>query len=123
MGYCARAVLIICIAFGQMAAADPILDRIHSQLVEIRSKRSAHPLNAFRNDANIAKYRGATPILMDVKHELRDWLEKRLLQFRRDDDPASLARALNKELDAADLTCGATKEARRCTADEWLDDI
>jgi hypothetical protein len=103
------------IACGSPVAADPILDRIHAQLLEVRAGHPGPVSPAFRDDD---AYRGATPILMDVKHELRDWIEAKLRLFSRAGDPASLAKALNAQLDAADLTCASPKEPSRCASDD-----
>lgn len=99
------------------AFADPVLDRIHTQLILVRAVHKV-PAPIAYHDAG-GDNRGATPVLMDVKHELRDWIETRLRQFPRKDDPDSLAKTLNAELDAADLTCTAPRQPHRCTPNEY----
>jgi hypothetical protein len=110
--------MLVCAFCTEAAAGDPVLDRIHSQLLKLRPTHNSHPLHVFNYGGDSAKDRGATPILMDVKHELRDWIETQLHQFHRDDDPASLVKALNATLDAADLTCNSPKEPTRCTSSD-----
>jgi hypothetical protein len=114
---CASTVLAVGVSFANAFAADPVLERIHAQLMEVRAKRATHPLHVYNYEGDDARDRGATPMLMYVKHELRDWIEAQLRQFRRNDDPASLAKALSAKLDAADLTCTSPKELARCTSD------
>jgi hypothetical protein len=99
------------------AVADPALDRIHAQLMPVRAAHKAHTPVAY-HDAGGGD-RGAVPGLMDVKHELRDWIETRLRQFPRKDDPGGLAKTLNAELDAADLTCSAPRQPHRCEANDY----
>jgi hypothetical protein len=99
------------------AVADPALDRIHAQLMQIRAAHNVHAPIVYHNAGGVD--RGETPGLMDVKHELRDWIETRLRQFPRKDDPNSLAKTLNAELDAADLTCTAPRQPHRCAPNEY----
>lgn len=102
---------------AEAAVADPALDRIHAQLMQVRAAHNAHSPIAYHHDGAVD--RGARPVLMDVKHELRDWIETRLRQFPHEDDPDGLAKTLSAELDAADLTCTAPQQPRRCTPNDY----
>jgi len=102
---------------AEVAVAAPGLDHIHAQLMQLRAAHNPHTPIEYHHDG--AGDRGAMPVLMDVKHELRDWIETRLRQFPRKDDPDSLAKALNAELDAADLTCTAPRQPQRCASSEY----
>jgi len=104
---------------AKAALADSSLDRIHVQLMQIRAAHNGRAPIAYHYPGGGAGDRGATPALTDVKHELRDWIEARLRQFPHKDDPDSLAKALNAELDAADLTCAAPRQPQRCTPNEY----
>lgn len=70
-------------------------------LVEIRTLLA--PMRAKPFDVHGP--RGATPVLTDVKHKLRDWIESRLHEFRNEDEVQAFARELNAEIRSAKLSC------------------
>ena len=104
---------------AKAALADSSLDRIHVQLKQIRAAHNGHAPIAYHYPGGGAEDRGATPVLMDVKHELRDWIEARFRQFPHKDKSDDLAKALNAELDAADLTCAAPRQPQRCAPNTY----
>ena len=60
--------------------------------------------------APISDTRGATPVLTDVKHQLRDWIEFHLTDLRWKDDrwtpnPSVLQDRLTDQLSQAGLFC------------------
>ncbi len=72
--------------------------------------------------------RGADPLMMEVKHELRDWIEPQLLQLADKDDqgtvettdPSELVKTINAKLTAADLTCTDPRSGKdRCQVGEF----
>ncbi len=81
-----------------------------ADLIEIRAL--LEPMRARPLDGTSA--RGATPALTDVKHKLRDWIEKRLHEFRDRDETRAFARALNVELRDAKLSCDARDREKAC---------
>ena len=69
----------VCIGLGLFisfavspAFAAPSLEHIHSLLMQVRAHRSSDK-TAFHFAGDDPRARGATPVLMEVKHELRDW--------------------------------------------------
>jgi hypothetical protein len=115
----------VCIGWGLFfsfaalpAYAAPSLDHIHALLMQVRADRSSDK-TAFHFDGDDPRARGAMPVLMEVKHGLRDWIEMRLQNLRGEDDLAGLVKTLNAELDAADLTCNAPSAPNRCMANEF----
>ncbi|MEE3626034.1 hypothetical protein UCD39_18940 [Nitrospirillum sp. BR 11752] len=93
-----------------VAAADPedmsVPLSLRATLMSLRDPgRSSKPGNFDPSDT--IRLREADPRMMDVKHQLRDWVEARLAAAGRDADPAALARQLNADLQAADLFCEA----------------
>ncbi|HEV2687853.1 MAG TPA: hypothetical protein VGV35_04840 [Bryobacteraceae bacterium] len=80
-----------------LGGADDRLAAIHALLVPTRT-------------APIADARGATPALTKVKHQLRDWIESRIVALQWKDagwtvNPTVLQEQLNDELSHAGLVC------------------
>ena len=76
-------------------AADTSLDALSSTLIGMRGK----PVGS-------GGPRGATPQLTITKHQLRDWVESRLIALPERGDEGDLERKLNAELREARLSCG-----------------
>jgi len=76
------------------AAEDQAIVEIRTLLTPMRAK----PLD-------LPGARGATPVLTDVKHKLRDWIESRLREFRDEDDVRAFTHELNAEIRSAKLSC------------------
>jgi len=82
------------------AAEDPALAKIHTLLAPMRTESlKVGP-------------RGATPVLTNVKHQLRRWIESRLHELPRPDDARALEAQLNAELRRAGLSCDWTSQHR-----------
>src|SRR5580658_1847666 len=80
-----------------LSAADDRVAAVQTLLVPMRA-------------APLAKARGATPALTNVKHQLREWIEFRLAGMQWKDgrwtpNPAVLQEQLNDELSRAGLFC------------------
>src|SRR6267154_3311457 len=82
--------LVLC---GLGLAADLRLDALRSSLIGMRGKpqESSH-------------LRGATPQLTAAKHQLRDWVESRLMSLTQTGDEGEFQRKLNSELHGAQLS-------------------
>ncbi|HXZ01136.1 MAG TPA: hypothetical protein VEI03_14135 [Stellaceae bacterium] len=109
--FCRPCILLFPMLAGASAQAQaPPLLELHAQLA---------PMRATRGDS---EKRGATPALMAVKHELRDWIEAHLSRLAENGDEQALAVRLNEELAGADLFCKEKDNAKdRCAKDdgEW----
>src|SRR5258708_1236255 len=77
-----------------LAAEDVAIAEIRALLTPMRAK-----------PFNVLGPRGATPVLTDVKHKLRDWIESRLHKFRDEDEVSAFAHELNAEIRSAKLSC------------------
>lgn len=94
------------VGWTQRGQAAPSPETVHAALAPLRSSAQPDqpiPYNASGGDD--IGLRSADPRLMDVKHQVRDWVEARLATVGADADPAALAAQLNAALQAADLFC------------------
>jgi hypothetical protein len=89
-------------------AQDAALATIHATLEPMRA--------GVKNDM-----RGATPALMDVKHGLRDWIERHLQELPADGDEHVFAARLNHDLQQADLFCAAASDLKKDRCDHSPD--
>jgi hypothetical protein len=92
---CRLALLLLFVSI--LRAAEDRLAAINALLVPMRT-------------APISDTRGATPVLTDVKHQLRDWIESHLAALQWKDarwtpNPTVLQEQLNDELSRAGLFC------------------
>jgi len=96
--------LVLC---GLGLAADLRLDALRSSLIGMRGKpqESSH-------------LRGATPQLTAAKHQLRDWVESRLMSLAQTGDEGEFQRKLNSELRGSQLFCGE-KAADQNPCPDW----
>jgi hypothetical protein len=89
-----RLVIVLAICWPALAA-DTSLDALRLSLIGMRGK-----------PPDYGGPRRATPQLTVAKHQLRDWVESRLLAFLELGDEGDLERKLNAELREAKLSCG-----------------
>lgn len=79
-------------------AQDAELNALRGILVPMRGQPLAH-----------AAVRGANAQLTVVKHQLRDWIESRLVDFPQRGSEAALARDWNALLQKAEITCSTDR--------------
>jgi len=86
-----RFLMVAAIAAGVASAQDAQLAALHKTLVELRSGTPA--------DLDYETL-GATEKLTVAKHQLRDWIESRLVSLKDDGDTKALADRMNQALKA-----------------------
>ncbi len=89
-----RLALLLLLSCLAAPAQDRSLDALRATLVALRPHADEH-----------RETRGATPELTMAKHQLRDWIESRLIGFAQNGDEDMLARELADRLRESELSC------------------
>ena len=99
-------------AGAEMAVAqESLLTALYAALVPLRAQPQARP-----------EVRGASPQFTTLKHQLRDWVESRLVDFPQRGSEAALAQELNAVLLKAELTCSTNRggPAEYCSSESFV---
>lgn len=92
-------------------AQESLLTALNAALVPLRAQPQARP-----------EVRGAAPQFTTLKHQLRDWVESRLVDFPQRGSEIALAQELNAVLLKAELTCSTNRggPAEYCSSESFV---
>jgi len=104
---CLAALLFLASAAAAQAE-DPALSRLHTLIAPLRRAPPVPGVDSrgpWNYQAPGTDWRGATPVLNEAKHTLRDWIEAKLANAPRNVRERALVAQLNGALARADLFC------------------